>query len=153
MAKITPASYIKSIHGRIGNIIFYNVSGIQYARAYSIPYNPRTEAQQDNRAAFAHAVRLWKELPRNEKSSFNNLAKGQKLSGYNLFISMCMKGITSAKLKLINSTLKSCRPKGGSVLRAGTSVIHTSLNRYTAKSFAQSVYMQKKPPGNIREAA
>jgi len=43
MAKVKFKAPIKSIHGRIGNVIFYNVNGYNYARSWSIPENPRTD--------------------------------------------------------------------------------------------------------------
>jgi len=95
MAKIRFKSYIKSAHGRMGNIIYYNVKGHQYARSYSIPRNPRTEAQQKNRESFAEAVKIWQSLTEKEKSRYNHMAAGKPLSGYNLFISMQMKGLIS----------------------------------------------------------
>lgn len=98
MAKVTLKSYIKSIHGRTGNVIYYNVKGHQYARAFSIPRNPRTVAQQRNRATFAEAVKLWQGLSPEEKSYYNLMAEGKPASGYNIFISMQMKGVT---LKII----------------------------------------------------
>ncbi|HQO39782.1 MAG TPA: hypothetical protein PK986_04870, partial [Spirochaetota bacterium] len=52
MAKVILKSYLKSIHGRVGNLIYYNVHGNQYIRSYSVPYNPRTFKQQKNRRAF-----------------------------------------------------------------------------------------------------
>jgi len=79
----------------MGNIIYYNVKGHQYARSYSIPRNPRTEAQQKNRESFAEAVKIWQSLTEKEKSLYNHMAAGKPLSGYNLFISMQMKGLIS----------------------------------------------------------
>jgi len=101
MAKIRFKSYIKSGHGRMGNVIYYNVKGYQYARSYSIPRNPRTEAQQKNRACFAEAVSIWQCLTEKEKSRYNRMAAGKPLSGYNLFISMQMKGLISEKARMV----------------------------------------------------
>jgi hypothetical protein len=100
MAKVVLASYIKSIHGRLGNVIFYNVKGNQYARAWSMPRNPRTAKQQKNRKTFAEAVKLWQSMSPGEKEAYNIMARGKPLSGYNLFISMYMKGY-GIKIKFI----------------------------------------------------
>jgi hypothetical protein len=100
MAKVKFRSPIKSIHGRIGNIIFYTVNGNNYARSWSIPENPRTEIQQKNRVNFADAVKLWQRLTDTEKAEYNRMAIGKPLSGYNLFISMKMKNISPEVLKV-----------------------------------------------------
>ena len=92
MAKIILPAYIESIHGRAGDTIFYTVAGTQYARAFTQPRNPRTRAQQKNRAAFSEGVKAWQKLSAQEKSLYNRLAHGKPRSGYNLFISMHMKG-------------------------------------------------------------
>ena len=92
MAKLILPSYIESIHGRAGDTIFYTVTGTQYARAFTHPRNPRTRSQQKNRASFAQGVKAWQKLSAQEKSLYNRLAHGKSQSGYNLFISMHMKG-------------------------------------------------------------
>jgi hypothetical protein len=94
MAAVKLRSYLKELNGRYGDYIFYNIKGRQYMRSYSIPRNPRTEAQQENRSVFAEAVKLWQTLSAEEKHIYNRLASRKALTGYNLFISMHMKGIT-----------------------------------------------------------
>ena len=147
MAKVKLKSYIKSIHGRMGNIIFYNVNGNQYARSFTMPRNPRTMAQQQNRAAFAAAVHAWKELPQYEKSRYNRMATGRNLSGYNIFVSMRMKGIKPQGLKPVHSTVKADRATAVPVSRADTSVIYTSTCLYTAIFPPVTTAILKKPPG------
>lgn len=92
MAKAKLSSYIKELNGRSGRYIHYNVKGYQYVRSYAIPHNPRTAAQQKNRAAFAEAVKLWQELSPGEKMIYKKKALRKSCRGYNLFISMQMKG-------------------------------------------------------------
>jgi hypothetical protein len=108
MAKVTLAPHIKSLHGRLGNIIFYNVKGNQYARAWSMPRNPRTAAQQKNRKTFTEAVKLWQSMSPGEKEAYNIMARSKPLSGYNLFISMHMKG-AGTKIKFIIRTAETDR--------------------------------------------
>ena len=153
MAKIKFKSYIKSAHGRLGNLVYYNVRGRQYARAFSMPRNPRTEAQQRNRASFALAVRQWQKLPEGERARYNSMAKWQNRSGYNIFISMAMKGTTPAILKLINHTCKAVRLLPGYITPAGTSVIYSSYSRHPYKNMAGPLPMLKKPPGKQQAAA
>ncbi len=86
--------HIKSIHGRAGNMVFYFSRGRQYARSYCVPRNPSTALQQKNRQSFAQAVRLWQQLPAGEKIIYNRIAGSRPISGYNLFISCRMNGLT-----------------------------------------------------------
>ena len=102
MAKAELRSYLKELHGRAGNYIHYNVKGRQYVRSHAIPCNPRTQAQQKNRATFADAVKLWQELPPEERIIYNRKALRKPYSGYNLFISMQMKGESTEGLNHSN---------------------------------------------------
>jgi len=150
-AKLMPL--IKSIHGRIGNIIFYNVKGYQYARSYTIPRNPRSRSQQKNRTGFGTAVKLWQDLPLKEKSFYNRLAKNRPLSGYNLFISMQMKGITHESIIEFNT-----RQRYNNILPAGYQRANTSVSAYMqpdvdAKSPDIYNSMPSKPPGWVAEAS
>ena len=153
MAKVTFKSYIKSAHGRLGNVIYYNVKGCQYARSYSIPRNPRTAAQQQNRATFADAVRAWQELPQSGKFMYNKMAMGQKSSGYNIFISMRMKDVTPVMLKMIYRTAGTFRLLSGYTQRATTSVISSSPVAYPVTNDRGTPLILKKPPGTYPEAA
>jgi hypothetical protein len=98
MAKEKLSSYLKELRGRSGSYIHYNVKGRQYVRSYAVPSNPRTAVQQKNRTLFAHAVKAWQGLSPEQKNIYNRKAAGRPFTGYNLFISMAMKGI-SAPLK------------------------------------------------------
>jgi len=53
---------------------------------FYIPTNPRTEAQQANRAIFTAAVLAWQNLTTDQKNGYNEKAKYKHLSGYNLYI-------------------------------------------------------------------
>ena len=99
MAKVILKSYIKSIHGRLNNTIYYNRNGCQYSRSYTPPANPETALQQRNRMSFAGAVKLWQSLPEKEKSVYNRIAEGKSPSGYNIFVSMKLKGLNLRILK------------------------------------------------------
>lgn len=147
MAKIKLKSYIKSVHGRIGNVIYYNVNGNQYARIYSIPRNPRTIKQQKNRSTFAESVKLWQKLSPEIKSFYNRLAIDKPMSGYNLFISLTMKGITAessiqAEIKSVNN----------SYIPALYQIANNSVTP-SILSLSDTVYIHKggfipqKPPG------
>lgn len=98
MAIVNIAPGYTEPHGRNGNYIFYKVEGRIYVRTYSIPRNPKTEAQQANRTLFAEAVKHWQKLSPDEKLVYNLEASAKPCSGYNLFISNYMKGINISKI-------------------------------------------------------
>lgn len=57
--------------------------------------NPRTEAQQANRAKMAAAVHHWQdEVEEEEKQEWNRRARGKHMSGFNLHNSYYLRGIT-----------------------------------------------------------
>ena len=157
MAKVKFRSPIKSIHGRIGNIIFYNVNGNNYARSFSMPKNPRTEAQQKNRVNFADAVKLWQGLSDEEKSKYNRMAAGKPLSGYNLFISMKMKNISPEVLKVSQSgQVKECYIYTPYTQAANSVLVpeEVFLNKKNLRTGSEhSDTLLKKPPGDLSRAA
>lgn len=53
---------------------------------FYIPTNPQTESQQANRLKLTNAVIAWQNLTTEQKSVYNERAKGNSLSGYNLYI-------------------------------------------------------------------
>ena len=147
MAKIVLASYIKAIHGRIGNFIYYNVNGYQYARSFTIPINPKTPVQQINRNAFGKAAKLWQSIPEEDKSFYNRLAYGKPLSGYNIFVSMQKRGISTEVLKLIHRHKRYNRYIDPSYILRDTSVYTSSLLDNSGVSAYKSINIFKKPPG------
>jgi hypothetical protein len=87
--------------GALGKAVVYgNWRGIAWARAYRVPQNPRTPAQQALRAVHALAVATWKGLAAKIKGSYNVMAEvarastgvggkaATKMSGYNLFVGL-----------------------------------------------------------------
>jgi len=53
---------------------------------YYFPSNPRTQRQQEVRQVFANAVHAWQSLTDEQKSVYNERAKGKSLLGYSIFI-------------------------------------------------------------------
>jgi hypothetical protein len=78
---------VKSIHGRMGDIVFVYRNGKQHARPYVRPRNPKTRAQRARRSVFAKAISAWQALSAQEKSLWNTRARRKNRTGYNLFIS------------------------------------------------------------------
>lgn len=153
MAKIKLRSYIKSIHGRSGDVIYYNVNGNQYVRSYTIPQNPGTVGQQKNREAFSDAVKEWQSLAPDKKTFYNHLAEGRSFSGYNLFISLRKRGITAEMLILIRSGFKREMLLFTYCQVPVTSVIYSSLYADYIISLRGLRQIQKKPPGTALIAA
>ncbi len=87
MAVAATAPMIKSIHGRIGSLVFYYRHGRQCVRIHVIPRNPDTEAQRAVRRVFGNAVRTWQTMTEEERYIFNKKARYVNMSGYNLYIS------------------------------------------------------------------
>jgi len=59
---------------------------IQVKMKYYHPTNPQTESQQANRQKYADGVTAWQGLTNEQKEVYNERAKHNKLSGYNLFL-------------------------------------------------------------------
>jgi hypothetical protein len=84
--------------GRIGNIIYSQTKYGLVAREYRPPSNPRSQAQQRNRANFAAASRRWRLLSPEQRnawaadaaSRYVSSASGRpvKLNGYSRFVSV-----------------------------------------------------------------
>ncbi|HRZ26229.1 MAG TPA: hypothetical protein P5346_10625 [Spirochaetota bacterium] len=91
MATATLNPVINSISGGVGHLVFYERYGKTIMRAFIIPPNPRTPAQQANRSRFRDAMGSWRQLPDEEKDSFNRTARRLGMTGHNLYISRYMK--------------------------------------------------------------
>jgi hypothetical protein len=87
--------------GKLGKAYVYgNWRGIAWVRAYRVPQNPQSPAQQAVRAAQRAAVQAWKILSRFVKGAYNVFAevgrsssgpggkRATKMSGYNLFVGL-----------------------------------------------------------------
>ncbi len=157
MAKVKFRSPVQSIHGRLGNIIFYNVKGNNYARSWSIPTNPRTEAQQKNRVNFADAVKLWQVLTDSEKAEYNRMAAGKPLSGYNLFISMKMKNISPEVLNISHrGQVQECCIHTPYIHDINSVSVRSEIflnKKYRLTGLEHRKLPLKKPPGRLFRAA
>jgi len=94
-AQLNPV--LTSISGSVGRLVFYSRFGKTIMRAWIIPPNPRTPAQQANRSRFRDAMLSWRQLPDEEKDSFNRKGKKLGMTGHNLYISRYMKGTAGAE--------------------------------------------------------
>ncbi|MGH7726361.1 MAG: hypothetical protein ACREOU_13115 [Candidatus Eiseniibacteriota bacterium] len=60
--------------------------GRPYLKRYAAPANPRTPGQRAARLAFARAVHAWQAAEPTVKARWNEAARTQAATGYNLFI-------------------------------------------------------------------
>jgi hypothetical protein len=60
--------------------------GRPYLKRYAAPKNPRTPGQKSARLAFARAVHAWQAADPAVKARWNEQARTQTATGYNLFI-------------------------------------------------------------------
>ena len=60
--------------------------GRPYLKRYASPRNPRTPGQKSARLAFARAVHAWQAADPAVKARWNEQARNQRATGYNLFI-------------------------------------------------------------------
>jgi len=60
--------------------------GRPYLKRYAAPANPRTPGQRAARGAFARAVHAWQAADAVVKARYNESARTQAATGYNLFI-------------------------------------------------------------------
>ena len=84
MAKLNGAFLSFGAHGSIGKTLTVSKwRGIPYAKSYTVPSNPRTAAQQANRALFAYLREMWKLGPSKFQETWNAFAQGRPFTGFN----------------------------------------------------------------------
>lgn len=89
MAKIKSPLMSQSASGTIaGNITFSVRTSGQQVRFQKKQKDKITSLRSDHRTIFSSAITAWNLLTSTQKRSWNIQAKGQNLTGYNLFISI-----------------------------------------------------------------
>lgn len=89
---------IDSISGKVGNRVYYLYGKQQCVRRYVIPRNPDTARQRMSKCNFAAAVSSWKNLSSEMKKEYDRDALPLRISGYNLYMSQFLKGISRTKM-------------------------------------------------------
>ena len=94
MAKVLLDPKFNKMNGRMGDLVLYKWKGKSCARVYVVPRNPDTMAQRANRNRMSEASKSWRNLPEGMQESYNLRALRYKnaMSGFNLYISDCLKG-------------------------------------------------------------
>lgn len=87
MAKLTAPLLSMGARGQIGkSMVVGNWRGIDYARQYVTPANPRTVAQQANRTRFALLREMYKLAPAAVRAPWDAFASGRPFTGVNKFV-------------------------------------------------------------------
>lgn len=71
--------------GKFRDKIFCTLKGKTYIKRYKKPRDPRTGKQLTNRSLFSQAAAGWQTLTETEKEAYNQAAKYEPYSGYNLW--------------------------------------------------------------------
>lgn len=87
MAKLTAPLLSMGARGQIGkSMVIGNWRGIDYARQYVTPANPRTTAQQANRTRFALLREMYKLAPSVVRAPWDAFASGRPFTGVNKYV-------------------------------------------------------------------
>lgn len=87
MAKLTGPLLSFGARGQIGKaLVTSKWRGIDYARQYVIPANPRTTAQQNNRTRFALLREMWKLAPAIVQAPWVAFSTGRPFLPFNKFV-------------------------------------------------------------------
>lgn len=87
MAKLHGPLLSFGAQGQIGKtLVTSSWRGIKYARQYVIPANPRTVAQQTNRARFAFLREMYKLAPGPVRDPWLAFSKGRPFTDFNKFV-------------------------------------------------------------------
>lgn len=87
MARKRPPRLSEELLARLAEgYILSSRKGRPYLKRYASPRNPDTPGQRSARLAFARAVHAWQAADPAVKARWNEAAKNQRATGYNLFI-------------------------------------------------------------------
>lgn len=87
MAKTKGPLFSLDASGTVAKTIVYSRwKGRSYVRRHTIPLNPQTPGQINVRTAMALLVAAWQGESQGTKDNWNEYAKAQTLSGFNVYI-------------------------------------------------------------------
>jgi len=87
MARKRPPKLSEELLARLAEgYIVSSRKGKPYLKRYAAPANPRTAGQRAARGAFARAVHAWQAADSVVRARYNESARTQAATGYNLFI-------------------------------------------------------------------
>lgn len=124
MAKLNGAFLSFGARGQIGKtMVASKWRGIPYAKAYSIPANPRTTAQQENRTRFAFLTEAWKLAPAGVRDAWDAFATGRPFTGQNKYVgenNRLLVGQSDLTASLASPGARGGLPPGSVVAATGT---------------------------------
>lgn len=125
MAKLNGPLLSFGATGQIGKaMVTGKWRGIDYARQYVVPANPRTTAQQANRTRFALFREMWKLAPSQVRDAFDAFATGRPFLGFNAFVgenNRLTNGETDLLAMLMSPGARGGLPPQGVVAAQGSS--------------------------------
>lgn len=87
MARKRPPTLSEELLARLAEgYIVSSRKGRAYLKRYAVPANPKSPGQRAARGAFARAVHAWQAADPGVKARWNEVARTQAATGYNLFI-------------------------------------------------------------------
>jgi hypothetical protein len=93
VAKVVGPAMSIDARGQLGKAIIYQGRpGGTIVTRYKVPRDPKTAAQRCRRTLFDASWDTWCLLSQEEKDYWNDLAKGQCLTGYNLWVQYICSG-------------------------------------------------------------
>lgn len=94
MAKLHGPMFSLDARGQLGKAIVYSIwKGINYARKYVIPFNPKTTAQETIRGYFTAAVTAYRAEDQATKDAWDAAIKGKgvAMTGFNYYLGLYVK--------------------------------------------------------------
>lgn len=102
MAKLIGPLLSFGARGQIGKAMVTSTwRGVDYARQYVIPANPRTVAQTAVRSLFAYLREMWKLAPPEVTAAWNSFASGRPFTGMNKWVGENVR-VLNGEVDLIN---------------------------------------------------
>lgn len=93
--RITSAFGIRLSGTMDKSFTIFSRNGKLFMRPYAAPKDPKSEQQTKHREIFKTATAAWKGLSGRQREFYNRIA--HEMTGYNLFISRCVKALRSGE--------------------------------------------------------
>jgi len=91
MVRLNGPLFSQSASKQLGKILVYKTKGgrgflTKYSKPSSVRKTDPSSLQEEKRTIYGQATESWQALSNNQKSVYNESAKGKNYSGFNLFI-------------------------------------------------------------------
>jgi len=95
--KLIFSPLIAGMSGKAADAVAASWKGVPYVRKFVIPHNPKSDAQVVQRGYFARMSPWFRSLPTAITDWLDDLAVGQRKSGYNLMTRLDLKHLADAE--------------------------------------------------------